>query len=202
MEDSRVLKVSQLRDGDADVVRAHAGKVGFNSHQFAGVGVGQRMQQGCVDDAVDGGGGSDAEGHGGDGNQGKSGRPVQHAKRVAEIEEKILSKRKTLLGVVLLANGLGRAKLQCGLPARLGGRHAGAQILLSLQGKMLGHLFLEALVGAPSGGEVRETNEKAAQESHGRSSALTSKKRAMIAAVWFQSRVSACSCLRPVAVRR
>ena len=183
-------------------MRAHAGKVGFNAHQFAGVGVGQRMQQGCVDDAVDGGGGSDAEGHGGDGNQGKSGRPVQHAKRIADIEQKILSKRKTLLGVVLLANGLGRAKLQCGLPPRLGGRHAGAQVLLGLQGKMLGHLFLEALVGAPSGGEVREANEKAAQESHGRSSALTSKKRAMIAAVCFQSRVSACSCLRPVAVRR
>ncbi len=160
------------------------------------------MQQGCVDDAVDGSGGSDAEGHGCDGNQGKSGRPVQHSKSVAEIEEKILSKRKTLLGVVVLANGLGRAKLQRGLPARLDGRHAGTQIFLSLQGKMLGHLFMEALVGAPSGGEVREANEKAAQESHGRSSALTSKKRAMIAAVCFQSRVSVCSCLRPVAVRR
>jgi hypothetical protein len=108
---------------------------------------------------------------------------VQHAKSVAEIEEKIFSKRKTLLGVVVLAYGLGRAKLQCGLPPRLGGRHAGTQILLSLQGKVLGHLFLKTLVGAPSGGEVRETNEKTAQESHGRSSALTSKKRAMIAAV-------------------
>lgn len=73
MEDSRVLKVSQLRDGEADVVPAHAGKVGFNAHQFAGVGVGQRMQQGCVDDAVDGGGGSDAEGYGGDGDESKSG---------------------------------------------------------------------------------------------------------------------------------
>ncbi len=52
------------------------------------------MQQRCVDDAVDGGGGSDAEGHGGDGNQRKSGRPVQHSKRVAEIDEKILSKGK------------------------------------------------------------------------------------------------------------
>jgi hypothetical protein len=108
---------------------------------------------------------------------------VQHAKSEAEIKEKILSKRKTVFGVVLLANGLGRAKLQCGLPPRLGGRHAGTQILLSLQGKMLGDLFLEALVGAPSGGKVREANEKAAQESHGRFSALTSKKRAMIAAV-------------------
>ena len=164
-------------------MRAHAGKVGFDSHQFAGFGVGQRMQQGCVDDAVDGSGGSDAEGYGGDGNQGKSERPVQHSKRIADIEQKILSKRKTLLGVVLLAYGLGRTKLQCGLPARLDGRHAGTQVLFSLQGEMLGHLFTEALVGAPSGGEVREAHEKAAQESHGRSSALTSKKRAMIAAV-------------------
>jgi hypothetical protein len=48
---------------------------------------------------------------------------------------------------------------------------------------MLGHLFLEALVGPPSRSEVREANEKAAEESHGRSSALTSKKRAMMAAV-------------------
>jgi hypothetical protein len=31
---------------------------------------------------------------------------------------------------------------------------------------MLGHLFLEALVGAPSGGEVREANEEASQEFH------------------------------------
>jgi hypothetical protein len=43
-------------------------------------------------------------------------------------------------------------------------------------------LSVVALVGAPSGGEVREANEKAAQKSHGRSSALNLKKRAMIAA--------------------
>jgi len=102
-------------------VTAHTRKIVLKSHQFAGVGVRQRMQQGCVDDAVDGGGGPDAEGHGGDGNQGKSARPVQHAKSEAEIKEKILSKRKTVFRVVLLANGLGRAKLQCGLPPRLGG---------------------------------------------------------------------------------
>ena len=111
-------------------------------------------------------------------------------------------KRKTLLGVVVLADGLGRAKLERGLSPRLGGRHAGAQILLSLQGEMFGDLFAQALVGAPPGGEVREANEEASQESHGRSSALTLKKRAMMAAVCSQSRVSACSCLRPAAVRR
>ena len=101
MEDSRVLKVSQLRDGEADVVRAHAGKVGFNAHQFAGVGVGQRMQQGCVDDAVDGGGGSDAEGHGGDRNDSESRRPRAACEtRSGDRRADSRCKRKTLLGVV------------------------------------------------------------------------------------------------------
>jgi deferrochelatase/peroxidase EfeB len=31
---------------------------------------------------------------------------------------------------------------------------------------VFGHLFLEALVGAPSGGEVRDANEEASQEFH------------------------------------
>jgi hypothetical protein len=106
---------------------------------------------------------------------------MQHSKSVSEIKEKIFSKRKTLLGVVVLANGLGRAKLERGLPPRLGGRHADAQILLSLQGKMLGDLSLETLVGAPCGGEVREANEEAAKAFHGWSSALISKNRAMMA---------------------
>jgi hypothetical protein len=100
---------------------------------------------------------------------------VQHAKSVAEIENKILNERKPLLGVVLLADGLGRAKLECGLPPRLGGRHAGTHILLSLQGKMLGHFFLEALISASSCDEVREAKQKAAKESHGRPSAFISK---------------------------
>jgi hypothetical protein len=100
---------------------------------------------------------------------------VQHAKRIADIEEKILSKRKILLGVVVLANGLGRAKLQCGLPTRLGWWHAGTQILVCVEREMFGEFILEALVGAPSGGEVREANEKAAQKSHGGSSALNSR---------------------------
>jgi hypothetical protein len=56
------------------------------------------------------------------------------------------------------------------------------QILVCLEREMFAEFILEALVGAPSGGEVREANEKAAQKSHGRSSALNSKKRAMIAA--------------------
>jgi hypothetical protein len=56
------------------------------------------MQQGCVDDAIDGGGGSGAEGHGGDGNDGKPRRPQEHAERIADIEKEILSERKTPLG--------------------------------------------------------------------------------------------------------
>ena len=96
----------------------------------------------------------------------------------------------------------GRAELERGLPPRLGRRHAGAQILLCLEREMFGDLFLQALVGTPPGGEIRQAYEEASQEFHVRSSALTLKKRAMIAAVCSQSRVSACSCLRPAAVRR
>src|SRR6202044_3902599 len=107
--------------------------------------------------------------------------------------QQILHQWQPLFRVILFARRLHRAKLQYGLPPRLDGRHAGTQILLSLQGHMFGDLLTEALVGAPSGGEVREANEKAAQESHVRSSALTSKNRAVIAAVCFQSRVSSCS---------
>jgi hypothetical protein len=70
---------------------------------------------------------------------------------------------------------------KCGLPARLGGRHACTQILLSLQGKILDHLFLEALVGALSGGEVRKTYKEASQKLHARSFASALKKRAMMA---------------------
>jgi hypothetical protein len=46
---------------------------------------------------------------------------------------------------------------------------------------MFGHLFTETLVGAPSGGEVREANEEASKEFHGWSSALISKNCAMMA---------------------
>src|ERR1700757_184174 len=100
-------------------MRAHAGKVGFDAHQFAGLGVGQRMQQGCVDDAVDGGGGSDAEGHGGDRNERESRRSEKHANRVSQVEEQILDEGKTLLVVMTLPYRLGRAKLEYGLPQRL-----------------------------------------------------------------------------------
>jgi hypothetical protein len=48
---------------------------------------------------------------------------------------------------------------------------------------MFGHFLTEALVGSPAGGEIQEANEEASQGFHERSSALTSKKRAMIAAV-------------------
>ena len=108
------------------------------------------MQQGCVDDAVDGGGGPDAEGHGGDDNEGKSRGPVEHANRIAEIEEKILSKWKTLLGVVLLAYGLGCAKLQCGLPARLGGDMPARKFSSVCKARCSAISSWNPLVGAPS----------------------------------------------------
>src|SRR5580658_3485932 len=96
----------------------------------------------------------------------------------------------------------GRAELEHGLPPRLGGGHTGAQILLGLECKVPGNLFAQALVGTPPSYEIGKANQEASQESHGKSSALTLKKRAMIAAVCSQSRVSASSCLRPAPVRR
>ena len=102
----------------------------------------------------------------------------------------------------LFPDRLSRAELERGLPPRLGGRHAGAQVLLCLERKMFGDLFLQALVGTPPGGEIRKAYEEASQEFHVRSSALTLKKRAMMAAVCSHSRVSAWSCLRPAPVRR
>src|SRR5579863_5797822 len=102
----------------------------------------------------------------------------------------------------MLTNRFGRSKLQRRLPPRLIVRHAGAKILFGLQRKMFGDLFAETLVSSPHGRGIRQAYEKASQESHVRSSALILKKRAMIAAVCSQSRVSVCNCLRPAAVRR
>ena len=57
-------------------------------------------------------------------------------------------------------------------------------------------------IGTSSCCKIRQPYKKTSQEFHTRSSALTLKKRAMMAAVCSHSRVSACSCLRPVTVRR
>ena len=106
------------------------------------------MQQRGVDHAVDRGGGSDAQRHGGDGNERESRRSQKHANRIAQVEEQILDEGKALLGVMVFADRFWRTELECGLPARFGRRHAGAQILLCLKREMFGDLFLQALVGS------------------------------------------------------
>ena len=121
---------------------------------------------------------------------GEARRPGKHAQRVARVLQKILHQRQPLFRVIVFPYGLHRAKLQHRLAARLGGRHACAEILLRLPRQMLLHLFPQPLVVLPPGGEVLETRQKPPQESHDKSSALTSKNRAMIAAVCSQSRVS------------
>jgi len=60
----------------------------------------------------------------------------------------------------------------------------------------------QAFVGTPPGCKIRHAYKEATQKLHARSSALTLKKRAMMAAVCSQSRVSVCSCFRPAPVRR
>ncbi len=85
------LEVSPLRDGGADIPRTGAGQVVLDVNQLGGIRVRQRMQQRGVDDAIDRRGGTDAERHGGDGNERESRRLQQHAKRVPQVEEQMLS---------------------------------------------------------------------------------------------------------------
>lgn len=85
LEDAGVLQVSPLRDGDADVLRADAGKVVLDAHQFGGVRVRQRVQQRGVDHAVDRGNGADAERHGGNHRERESRRSQQRANGVAQV---------------------------------------------------------------------------------------------------------------------
>ena len=107
------------------------------------------MQQRGVDHAIDCGGGSDAQRHGGDRNERKSRRSEKHPNRIAQVEEQILNEGQAVLGVVLFADRLGRAKLECGLTPGLRGGHARSQILLDLEREMLGDLILQALAGTP-----------------------------------------------------
>ncbi len=88
-----------------------------------------------------------------------------------------------MLGVVVLADRFRCTELDSGLSPRFGGRHVGAQILFGLERKMFGDLFLQAFVRALSRREIQQANQEASQKSHARSSALTLKKRAMMAAV-------------------
>jgi FG-GAP-like repeat len=62
----------------------------------------------------------------------------------------------------------------------IGRRHTGAHVLVCLEREMFGDLILQTLAGTPSCGEIRQAYEEASQEFHVKSSALTSKKRAMI----------------------
>ena len=104
--------------------------------------------------------------------------------------------------MVLLADRPDHAELQYRLSTGFGRRHTGAQILRRLQREMFFHLFPQPLVVAPSRGEIRQPRQKPFQKPHDKSPAFASKKRAMMAAVCSQSRVSVCNCLWPAFVRR
>ena len=74
------------------------------------------------------------------------GAPYELAKRIAEIEKKIFSQRKTPLSVVLLAYRLDGTKLQRSLPPRLRGRTWPARSLSSAcKARCPTHLFQEAV---------------------------------------------------------
>ena len=160
------------------------------------------MQERRVDHAEDRRRGADAQGHGQNRGSGEARRPGKHAQGVAHILQQDLNKWQTLLIVKRFPDCLHRAKFQHGLTARLRGRHACAEILLRLPRQMLRHLFTQPLIDWASHDEIRQTRQKPPQESHEKSSAFTSKNRAMIAAICSQSRVSVSSSFRPDRVRR
>ncbi len=160
------------------------------------------MQERRVDHAEDGRGGADAQGHGQNRGSGKARRPGKHAQGVARVLEQILHQRQPLFRVIVFPYGLHRAKLQHRLTARFRWCNSGAKIFLRLPSQMLLHLFPQPLIISPPGGKVLEPCQKPSQGSHVKSSAFTSKNRAMIAAVCSQSRVSVSSSFRPDRFRR
>src|SRR5262249_10388353 len=134
--------------------------------------------------------------------QGKSGRLAQQAQTEANILQQSLNPWQSSLGPVVLFDRLYGAELQDGLASRLNWRESGAKIFLGLQRNVLFNFFFDSRVVRPARPQIGYASEKTLQRIHDRSSALAAKNRSMIAAVWFQSRVSACNCLRPARVSR
>ena len=111
------------------------------------------------------------------------------------------SQGKAALGAVIEFHGFDATEFEHGLAAGFDGCEAGADIFFGLKSDVLIDFFTQALFLLAARGGIEKTSEEALEGFHGRSSALTSKKRPMMAAVWFQSLVSAWRALRPSLVR-
>src|SRR6185437_6759015 len=111
-------------------------------------------------------------------------------------------KRQPPLITIGFLHGLSEAEFEPRLPSRFCRRHSSTNIFLRLQQDVLFNLRIQPIVSAMSGEHAPEPDEELPQTFHGRSSAFSAKKRAMISAVCSQSRVSSWSCFRPARVRR
>src|ERR1017187_3906493 len=80
--------------------------------------------------------------------------------------------------------------------------HPTSDVLLCLHRDVRLHLLTQALIITDAEAEIPQTHEEPVQDSHVKSSAFTSKKRAMIAAVCSQSRFSVWSSFSPARVSR
>src|SRR5689334_24445549 len=127
---------------------------------------------------------------------------AQHAEGEAEVLKESFDEDHAALGAIVFLYGFDGAEFQEGLAARFVGREAAAKIFGGLESDVALDLILQALVIAAQGCEIRETAKQAPESPHGKSPALTLKKRSMIAAVCSQPRASAWSSLRPLRVRR
>ena len=89
LEDGILLLPVEIVEG-GDAVPASSGRLFENLHDAVGVGVGQGLEQGAIDEAEDGGGAADADSHGGDGDHGEGGRFEQGPEPISHILEEFV----------------------------------------------------------------------------------------------------------------
>src|SRR5438477_9633576 len=140
------IEVSKLRDGNADALRAYAGKIVLNADQFGRVWVGNRVQQRGVNHAVDGGGSSDTQGHSGDGNERESRGAKKHASGVAKVVQKIFQPAPSPNIASQLPQHAGVSEFAARRGFRIALRHTFVDSFLLRRAQIMVDLFLEFFV--------------------------------------------------------
>ncbi len=120
------------------------------------------------------------------------------AQRVARVLNHRLETRQAAAIAMRLADARDAAQFREGAAARLGGRHAGAEVVVDVQLQVAVELGVELALGAGAAEDAGEANQPGAGESHDGSSPV--RKRVMIAEVSSHCRVSRSICRRPARV--
>ena len=100
------------------------GADGGEEAQFFGTGDGEAGVEHLVRDGEDGGVGADGQSERGDGDGGEAGGFAENANRVAEVGAEVVEEAKAESGANVVFDGVGRAKLEAGLPGGITRREA------------------------------------------------------------------------------